>query len=317
VAYFRKLLSVIILCFCLSLSAQAEEVGLVKAGGVFHIPVEINGVLKLDFIFDTGAAEINIPADVVMTLVRTGTLKTEDFLDGSKTFVLADGTTVESPRFILRSVKVGKRTLRNVPATISDVEGQLILGQSLLEKIGSYTFDNARQVLVLHDEGGPLPTKKYKQETNNLALSFLIKPLPKAGPEDVVQTFFKSVANQKFDESWESLSSYSKKEIVKMVAKEADSSPLLVRDLFDHNHPAVRDGFWISFYQSSNISYILPLAHYKSQSKYPGIAAVTVMVGEEELTFEVVKENGKWKMGLIESLEASQEFPRKIRTSGH
>jgi hypothetical protein len=50
-----------------------------KKGGVYEIPVEINGVITLHFVLDTGAAEVNIPADVALTLYRAGTIRDTDF----------------------------------------------------------------------------------------------------------------------------------------------------------------------------------------------------------------------------------------------
>jgi hypothetical protein len=56
-------------------TAVAEEIPLARVSGVYEIPVEINGVLTLNFVLDSGASEVHMPADVVLTLVRTGTIK--------------------------------------------------------------------------------------------------------------------------------------------------------------------------------------------------------------------------------------------------
>jgi len=47
---------------------------------VYQIPVKINEVITLGFVLDTGAAEVNIPADVALTLYRAGTIQDSDFL---------------------------------------------------------------------------------------------------------------------------------------------------------------------------------------------------------------------------------------------
>jgi hypothetical protein len=78
----------------------AEDIPLNKKGGVYEIPVEINGIITLNFVLDTGASEVNIPADVALTLYRAGTIKDADFLPG-KTYRLADGSHVNSSRFVL------------------------------------------------------------------------------------------------------------------------------------------------------------------------------------------------------------------------
>jgi hypothetical protein len=63
--------------------ASATEIPLVKTGGVYAVPAEINDTtLKLDFIVDSGAAEVNIPADVVLTLIRAKAIVSSDFLPG-------------------------------------------------------------------------------------------------------------------------------------------------------------------------------------------------------------------------------------------
>ena len=108
----------------------------------------INGVIELNFTLDSGASDVLIPADVVMTLLRTGTLKESDFL-GTKTYVLADGSTVPSATFRIRMLKVGDRTIENVIGAVADVSGSLLLGQSFLSKFNSWSVDNSRQVLVL------------------------------------------------------------------------------------------------------------------------------------------------------------------------
>lgn len=50
-------------------SSYAAEIPLKKQGGVYRVPVKINGVITLDFVLDSGASEVNIPADVFLTLM--------------------------------------------------------------------------------------------------------------------------------------------------------------------------------------------------------------------------------------------------------
>ena len=78
------------------------EVQLNLDGGVLTVPVEINGAITLDFVIDSGASDVNIPADVVSTLIRTRTIRPSDFI-GQQTCVLADGTEAPSAIFIIPS----------------------------------------------------------------------------------------------------------------------------------------------------------------------------------------------------------------------
>src|SRR5579864_3768309 len=73
-------------------AAETERVPLKEEGGALLVPVVINDSVKLDFMLDSGASVVAIPADVAMTLIRTGTVTRDDFL-GRQTFRLADGRT--------------------------------------------------------------------------------------------------------------------------------------------------------------------------------------------------------------------------------
>jgi gag-polyprotein putative aspartyl protease len=117
-------------------------------GGVYEVPVTLNGVTTLNFVLDSGAAEVSIPAEVMLTLMHTHTVSADDFLPG-RTYVLADGSKVKSPRFILRSLKIGKHHIESIPASISKVNSSLLLGQNLLERLGVWSLDSRRQILIL------------------------------------------------------------------------------------------------------------------------------------------------------------------------
>ena len=123
-------------------------VPLVSEGGTFRVPVTINGQLTIKFVIDSGAADVSVPADVVMTLLRTGTITDTDFL-GKQTYVLGDGSKVPSEQFVIRSLRVGDKTLENVRGSIAPVAGGLLLGQSFLSRFNTWSIDNQRQALIL------------------------------------------------------------------------------------------------------------------------------------------------------------------------
>jgi predicted aspartyl protease len=117
-------------------------------GGIYVVPVLINEAITLDFVVDSGAADVSIPADVVSTLMRTGTLKTTDFR-GEQIYRLADGSTLPSQTFRIRSLKVGNKILENVKGSIGPAKGDLLLGQSFLSRFKSWSVDNDKHALVL------------------------------------------------------------------------------------------------------------------------------------------------------------------------
>jgi D-alanyl-D-alanine carboxypeptidase len=125
------------------------RVPLQEQGGVFTIPVTVNSAIRLNFIIDSGSADVSIPADVVLTLMRAGTISSTDFI-GEQTYKLADGSTVPSVTFLIRSLKVGNREIQNVTASVTAVEGSLLLGQTFLSRFKSWSIDNQREMLVLN-----------------------------------------------------------------------------------------------------------------------------------------------------------------------
>jgi len=154
--------------------ANAIEVPLFKESGVYTVQVRINDVLTLDFIIDSGAAEVQVPADVALTLLRTGTITQEDFLPG-ETYRLADGSKTKSSRFNIKELKVGDYAVRQVAAGITDIEGPLLLGQSFLSKVPSWSQDNQRGVLVI---GNP-----EVSGTGNVSQSGSASPASTSGPK--------------------------------------------------------------------------------------------------------------------------------------
>ena len=129
-------------------STSSHRVQMVKKGGTYTVPVFINNVLSLNFVVDSGASDVTIPADVAMVLNRTGTIQPGDFI-GSQKYQLADGSVIDSAQFIIRSLKVGDQTVENVRGSIGDTKGSLLLGQSFLEKFKSWSMDNSSHELVL------------------------------------------------------------------------------------------------------------------------------------------------------------------------
>ncbi|MGA9896075.1 MAG: retroviral-like aspartic protease family protein [Xanthobacteraceae bacterium] len=124
------------------------NIPLEAVNGAFVVPVEINGVITLNFVVDSGAADVSIPSDVVSTLMRTGTIERSDFI-GTQTYVLADGSESPSNTFIIRSLKVGNTRVENVTGSVSPAKGGLLLGQSFLQRFKSWSMNNATHHLVL------------------------------------------------------------------------------------------------------------------------------------------------------------------------
>jgi clan AA aspartic protease (TIGR02281 family) len=125
-----------------------NRIAMKKSRGTFVVPVHINDAISLDFVVDSGAADVSVPVDVFSTLVRAGTIGKAD-ITGSQTYVLADGSTSRLTTFNIRSLRVGGMVLRNVAGSVAPTTGSLLLGQSFLNRFKSWSIDNAKNELVL------------------------------------------------------------------------------------------------------------------------------------------------------------------------
>jgi clan AA aspartic protease (TIGR02281 family) len=135
-------------------SITSISVPLQSYGGIFVVPVRINNAITLKFMVDSGATDVNIPADVVTTLIRAGTLDKSDFI-GPVKYMLANGSTINATRFRIRSLEVGGKLVQNVTGSVAPVKGKLLLGQSFLSQFKSWSIDNTRRALVLEQQGSP------------------------------------------------------------------------------------------------------------------------------------------------------------------
>ena len=129
-------------------AARAESIPLIRAHGTLQVPVVINGKIALNFTIDSGASDVSIPASVFATLTRSGTVSSQDLLD-KRIYKLADGSGELSQRFRIRSLRVGKLEVRDVIASVGDSGGLLLLGQSFLSRLKSWSIDNERQALLI------------------------------------------------------------------------------------------------------------------------------------------------------------------------
>lgn len=119
--------------------------------GVFEVPVELNKVLKISFIFDSGASDVSVSPDVALTLIRTGTVEQTDFI-GSQVYSFADGSTATSEVFILKEIKIGSHIIKNVRASISNsINAPMLLGQSVLQRLGKFSIDNNNHTLIIEE----------------------------------------------------------------------------------------------------------------------------------------------------------------------
>jgi len=135
--------------------AGAREIPLTREGSMYRVPVTLDGRLVRSFIVDTGAGEVQVSAELVRALFPHGTAPTY-LPDG--TYRLADGRIVRNRRVLIPSLRVGDRELRNVTASVAGPDASLLLGQNVLTRLGTWSIDNRRGVLVVGEPSRPRPS---------------------------------------------------------------------------------------------------------------------------------------------------------------
>jgi predicted aspartyl protease len=129
-----------------------KRIPLRLSGNSYEVPVLINGRIWLNFIVDTGADEVAVPADVAMTLFRAGTITKED-IGREQSVGLANGETVKSKQLRIHSLQVGVGDnaviVQNVAGSMGGSQGSLLLGQSFLRRFRSTTIDHVNSVLII------------------------------------------------------------------------------------------------------------------------------------------------------------------------
>ena len=118
------------------------------ANGVYVVPGVINGVMNLKFTVDTGAADVSIPADVIARLVASGFITQDEFL-GEQRYRLADGSIQSSRTFRIRSLQVGNVIVEDVMGSVSPEKAPLLLGQTFLRRLKSWSMDTTAHVLII------------------------------------------------------------------------------------------------------------------------------------------------------------------------
>ena len=149
----------VLLFFCSA--AYSESIPLIRDQGTLLVPVVVNGTVSLNFTIDSGASDVSIPANIFSALVRAGTVSAEDYLD-RRVYKLADGSTRLSQRFRLRSLRVGNFEVRDVTAAVGHSAGVLLLGQSFLSRLKSWSIDNERQALLITEAAPPMIASQIK-----------------------------------------------------------------------------------------------------------------------------------------------------------
>ena len=132
----------------ISSTAGISEIPFTKESGVYKVKCQING-LPLHFVFDTGASDVTLSMTEASFMMKNGYLSGNDVI-GSQRYMDADGDISVGTVINLKDVNFGGQTLKNVRASVvRNQKAPLLLGQSVLGRLGKIEIDNQKRVLII------------------------------------------------------------------------------------------------------------------------------------------------------------------------
>lgn len=124
------------------------EIPFTKEDGVCKVKCKINE-LPLHFIFDTGASDVSISMVEASFMMKNGYLNGKDVV-GSEHYIDANGDISVGTVINLKNVNFGGMNLNNVRASVvRNQKAPLLLGQSVLARLGKIEIDNAKKVIKI------------------------------------------------------------------------------------------------------------------------------------------------------------------------
>lgn len=136
-----------------SSNTEVVEVPFTKESGsnLCNVKCTIND-LPLYFIFDTGASDVSLSQVEATFMMKNGYLSKQDVV-GNAYFSDAVGNVNVGTVINLKKVDFGGLELTNVKASVvKNQKAPLLLGQSVLGRLGKIEIDNGRNVLIISNK---------------------------------------------------------------------------------------------------------------------------------------------------------------------
>ena len=127
---------------------KVVEVPFTRHGGVTQVKCSVNG-LPLHFIFDTGAADVTISRVEATFMFKNEYLSSSDVI-GKARYIDANGDISVGTVLNIKKITFGGLELENVRASVVESNNApLLLGQSVLNRLGKIEIDYDRSVLKI------------------------------------------------------------------------------------------------------------------------------------------------------------------------
>ena len=129
-----------------------SKIPLIRKGNHHWIQAVLNDKVTCSFMLDTGASDVIISKSVLSSLIRSGTLTKSDYIE-SRYFTLADGSRISCPMYKIDSFQMGDLVFYDLKVAVMRGDANvMLLGSSLLERIGAFELDYQENLLVVRNE---------------------------------------------------------------------------------------------------------------------------------------------------------------------
>lgn len=125
---------------------QVSEIPFTRENGICKVKCTLNG-LPLYFVFDTGASDVSISNIEASFMIKNEYISQRDII-GKQRYSDANGDISVGTVINIAEVRFGDLQLSNVRASVvNNQKAPLLLGQSILSKLGKIEIDNDRKVI--------------------------------------------------------------------------------------------------------------------------------------------------------------------------
>ncbi len=114
--------------------------------GLLNAECFVNGA-TLSFTYDPKEKEFYISQEYALKLLKDGLIDKTDF-QGEVTKIIGEGTIADKAVFIIRELKIGRNTVKDIEATVNRKTTGIRLGENTLKRLGDFSIDSKKSLII-------------------------------------------------------------------------------------------------------------------------------------------------------------------------
>ena len=114
--------------------------------GLLNAECFVNGS-TLSFTFDAKEKELYISQEYALKLLKDGVIDKTDF-QGEATKIIGEGTIADKAVFIIREMRIGRNTVKDIEATVNRKTNGIRFGENTLKRFGDFSIDSKKSLII-------------------------------------------------------------------------------------------------------------------------------------------------------------------------